>query len=286
MPSEQSEKNLEIWNKLERTNPRFTKEATVDGQRRTTIRPMYSIKKVTAALGPVGFAWGWHLVQQHYQAYAAGTPEEVVVHTATVRAWFRQPDGSTREVDGVGTTKAAYWTRPKQEGAQPRYIVDDEAAKKSLTDALSKIMSVLGASADVWLGTYDPSWRPPRPPEEQTVNTEAPEPAVEHDTDGVVAEAKPAPLRNEPRTIREIEDVNDPMGLAKLPHWTDRVARLDEKVSQLLKEGSPATACELFWLYRDRMIGRSEPQDKALNLIENFLLLQAPAQMKAPRPGS
>jgi hypothetical protein len=66
-----------------------------------------------------------------------------------VRAWFRQPDGSKEYVEHVGLTKVAYSTRSGE------LYIDDEFAKKSVTDALSKIMLSLGASADIWLGRFD-----------------------------------------------------------------------------------------------------------------------------------
>jgi hypothetical protein len=81
--------------------------------------------------------------------------DQQVIHTCVLRAWFRQPDGSKEHVEHVGHTKAAYWTRPRRPGEKPRYIVDEEFGKKSVTDALSKIMVSVGASADIWLGRFD-----------------------------------------------------------------------------------------------------------------------------------
>ncbi len=77
-----------------------------------------------------------------------------MIQTAVVRAWFRQPDGTKEHVEHIGSTKVAYWSRSKP-GQPPRFVVDEEAAKKSVTDALSKIMMALGASADIWLGRFD-----------------------------------------------------------------------------------------------------------------------------------
>ena len=39
--------NLELWNKVERTNPKYTKKANVKGNNITAIAPQYQIKNVT-----------------------------------------------------------------------------------------------------------------------------------------------------------------------------------------------------------------------------------------------
>jgi len=105
-------------------------------------------------LGPVGFAWGWEVKSERLDTFGMGEDQQVI-HTCVLRAWFRQPDGSKEHVEHVGHTKAAYWTRARRPGEKPRYIVDEEFGKKSVTDALSKIMVSLGASADIWLGRFD-----------------------------------------------------------------------------------------------------------------------------------
>ena len=142
---------LGLWNRLEATDPAFTKRFDKGNFRGTAVDAVYNLKRVTEQLGPVGFAWGWHIVKDELVKFDAGE-EPTWIHNCVVRAWFRQEDGSTREVEHLGSTIAARFVG---RGSSRRFMVDDEYAKKSVTDALSKIMVSLGASADIWLGRFD-----------------------------------------------------------------------------------------------------------------------------------
>lgn len=190
---------LSLWNKLEVTDPAYTKKFDKGNFKGTAVDAVWNIKRVTEQLGPVGFAWGWHIVKDELVKFDAGE-EPTWIHNCVVRAWFKQPDGSTREVEHVGSTIAARFVG-RDRGK--RFMVDDEYAKKSVTDALSKIMVSLGTSADIWLGRFDgnkytppqadevddpladvaPAKEQPRqtrqPPKPQIVPGEPPEAAVE-----------------------------------------------------------------------------------------------------------
>jgi hypothetical protein len=147
---------LQLWDSLELTDAAFTKRFDKGNFKGTAVDAIYNIKRVTEQLGPVGFAWGWHIVKDELVKFDGGDvgsqSEPTWIHNCVVRAWFRQEDGSTREVEHVGSTIAARWVG---RGPNRRFMVDDEYAKKSVTDALSKIMVSLGASADIWLGRFD-----------------------------------------------------------------------------------------------------------------------------------
>lgn len=144
---------LDLWNKLELTDPTYTKRFDKGSFKGTAVDAIYNIKRVTEQLGPVGFAWGWRIVKDELVKFDDGTAAEPTwIHNCVVRAWFRQEDGGIREVEHVGSTIAA---RHVGRGPNRRFMVDDEYAKKSVTDALSKIMVSLGASADIWLGRFD-----------------------------------------------------------------------------------------------------------------------------------
>lgn len=142
---------LDLWNKLEFTDAAFTKRFDKGNFKGTAVDAIYNIKRITEQLGPVGFAWGWHIVKDELVKFDGGD-EPTWIHNCVVRAWFKQPDGGTREVEHVGSTIAARYVG---RGPNRRFMVDDEYAKKSVTDALSKIMVGLGASADIWLGRFD-----------------------------------------------------------------------------------------------------------------------------------
>jgi hypothetical protein len=150
-------KGLELWNKLELTDVAYTKRFDKGSFKGTAVDAIYNIKRVSEQLGPVGFAWGWHIVKDELVKFEAPEAEPTWIHNCVVRAWFRQAGsdasgGSVREVEHVGSTVAARFVG---RGPNRRFMVDDEYAKKSVTDALSKIMVSLGASADIWLGRFD-----------------------------------------------------------------------------------------------------------------------------------
>lgn len=159
---------LDLWNRLEFTDKDYTKKVDRGGFSGTAVDPVYNLKRVTQELGPVGFAWGWKVLSERLDVFGTGD-DAVTMHSLTVRAWFAQDDGSVREVDHIGHTKVSYRTR----GQNARWIVDEEFGKKSLTDALSKIMMSLGASADIWLGRFDGNkYVPPQTEEPATLHQE------------------------------------------------------------------------------------------------------------------
>ena len=152
--AELAKPGLSLWNRLEETDVRYVKSFDRGSFKGTAVDATYNVKRVSDLLGPVGYAWGWEVKSERLDTFGVGEDSQTI-HTCVLRAWFRQPDGSKEFVEHVGHTKAAYWTRPRRPGDKPRFVVDEEFAKKSVTDALSKVMVNLGASADIWLGRFD-----------------------------------------------------------------------------------------------------------------------------------
>lgn len=144
----------ELWDKIEETDVQYVKSFDNGSFKGTAVDATYNVRRITEHLGPAGFNWGWEIKMDRFDTFGAGEDQQTV-HTAIVRAWFRQEDGSKEYLEHVGQTRAAYWTRARRPGDKPRFVVDSEAVKKSTTDALSKIMVSLGASADIWLGRFD-----------------------------------------------------------------------------------------------------------------------------------
>ena len=152
--AELAKPGLSLWNRLEETDVRYVKSFDRGSFKGTAVDATYNVKRVSDLLGPVGYAWGWEVKSERLDTFGVGEDAQTI-HTCVLRAWFRQPDGSKEFVEHVGHTKAAYWTRARRPGDKPRFVVDEEFAKKSVTDALSKVMVSLGASADIWLGRFD-----------------------------------------------------------------------------------------------------------------------------------
>lgn len=166
--SEDAQDNLKIWRSVMRTDPRFTKQMTGTGFEGTSINAEYMIMRATEIFGPIGSRWGFEILEDRM---IPGAPFSEAIyedkkfignrmlrdgdgtllfeqnHSMKIRLWY-QTEADEGSVHAYGATPYMYKTK---NGIK----CDGEAQKKSLTDALKKALSLLGFSADVWLGLYD-----------------------------------------------------------------------------------------------------------------------------------
>jgi hypothetical protein len=148
-----SEQNLSLWDRVWQTDPAHTKAVKLDGRMITSINPTYMVRQATEQWGPLGIGWGYEIVEERFDPGAPIIDENgkvlanMVMHTLLLKLWYTQ-DGERGEVEHFGHTP--YVSRTKW-GAS----TDMDAPKKSLTDALKKCLSMLGFSADIFLGLYD-----------------------------------------------------------------------------------------------------------------------------------
>lgn len=152
--------HLALWNQVEKTDPRFTKEFNRGGGfKGTAINPTYLARKATETFGPAGLGWGWSVLgeEQMVGVQIADDCREII-HSLHVEVWYR-PTRAMCEQYGVDF---GFIARISQFGAttfvgKNKYgaFTDEETKKKSLTDAIGKCLSLLGFSADVHLGKYD-----------------------------------------------------------------------------------------------------------------------------------
>jgi len=129
--------NLELWNKVEKTNPKYTKEAKIGGHKITAIAPQYQIMQVTEQFGTYGKTWGFKNIELSYDLVEKCN---LVVFKGT----FFFPSG---EFEIINSCKL-YMNRECT-------MVDDNFAKKIETDALTKAISKLGFNADIFMGKFD-----------------------------------------------------------------------------------------------------------------------------------
>ncbi|MDX7272605.1 hypothetical protein SJ322_10115 [Serratia marcescens] len=160
--------NLGIWNRVYKTDAKFTKAFSNNGGG-TSINGTYMVMQATKVFGPQGTGWGVEIIEERFDNGAplmqnvkqadgsfiksiisngAGGYLCEVNHTVKIRLWYKH-GGKTGEVLSYGCTPYIY---AAQGG---RYLSDGEAPKKSLTDATKKALSQLGFSADIFLGLYD-----------------------------------------------------------------------------------------------------------------------------------
>lgn len=134
--------NLELWEKLGKTDPSHTKQFKRGGGfAGTAIKPMWSYKRMTEEFGPCGTGWG--IGEPSFQVVPGPEGEVLVFCTASI--WYGA-DKAT--VFGVGGDKAV---GKNKYGLQ----TDDEAFKKAFTDAITNALKMIGVGADVHMGMFD-----------------------------------------------------------------------------------------------------------------------------------
>ncbi len=148
--------NMQIWDKVSTTDTRYTKAAEVGGQKITSLNGTAMIMKATEIFGPVGIGFGWSIVEERFDEgseMVSGEGDKRLVlgrelnHTIKIRFWF-ELGGKRGEIEQYGCTRYLYKSKYGT-------TTDGEAPKKSLTDAIKKSLSMLGFSADVFLGMFD-----------------------------------------------------------------------------------------------------------------------------------
>ncbi|WP_409303011.1 hypothetical protein [Pseudomonas sp. KCJK8993] len=148
--------NMRIWEQVEKTDTRYTKPAEVGGQKITSLSGTAMIMKATEVFGPAGIGFGWSVLEERFDKGAemvSGEGDKRVSlghelnHTVKIKFWF-DLDGKRGELEQYGCTRYLYKSKYGT-------TTDGEAPKKSLTDAIKKSLSMLGFSADVFLGMFD-----------------------------------------------------------------------------------------------------------------------------------
>lgn len=162
--------NLNIWKRVQRTDPRFTKPLEGMGFIGTSINSTYMFMRATEIFGPVGEGWGYEVLEEKF---IDGKPlvepvldernKQVATrflrdgdgalfceqnHSIKIRFWYIIECETRGEFESYGATPYRYQTNY---GIR----VDGEVIKKSLTDAIKKALSMLGFSSDVFMGMHD-----------------------------------------------------------------------------------------------------------------------------------
>lgn len=146
-------KNRIIWDQVEKTDPFYTKQfSRTGGFRGTATNATYLAMRATEIFGPAGIGWGVEIVDEQIMQGAPiiidGNPvAHELIHKVRAKLWYML-DGQRGEVIQFGQTQ--FVGRNKN-----GLYTDEEASKKSLTDAMTKCLSLLGFAADIHSGRYD-----------------------------------------------------------------------------------------------------------------------------------
>lgn len=139
-----SEKMM-LWDRLKVTDPAAVKQITGKPYKGSSPRPFWIVEMLTHEFGPCGIGWGFEIVSERLENLG----DVGVLHYAQVRAWIKT-DGGVASATHIGGTKVAYHSKSG-------FIFDEDAPKKSVTDAMVKAFSYLGVCADIFGGRWDDS---------------------------------------------------------------------------------------------------------------------------------
>jgi hypothetical protein len=131
--------NMDIWNNLCESDPKYLKKISFGARSFTAIDPQYQVMKMTEQFGPVGEGWGWHSTTEIVNV--SNGDSAVLAH---VTVWHGSPSNSF----GAFTGCRKFFDAVKGRMAE-------DAPKMAVTDGLTKALSHIGCDADVFLGKMD-----------------------------------------------------------------------------------------------------------------------------------
>lgn len=131
---------IELWKKVAKVDPKFTKEVNAPGKPKfTNIDTYYLIQEATAEFGSMGHGFG--LKDTTIEEVHLG--EEILLKLSGT-FWF---DGG--EFPIYNALKLMYKT-------SKGYVkVDEDAYKKIMTNTIAKALSYIGFGADVYMGKFE-----------------------------------------------------------------------------------------------------------------------------------
>lgn len=128
------------------TDPKHVKPITGKQYSGNSPKPYWVVERLTDEFGPCGIGWGFQILSERIERFS----ETESLHIAVVRFWYEW-DGKRGELEQIGQTKASYMS------SKDKFILDEDAPKKSVTDALIKCASYIGFAGDIFSGRWDDS---------------------------------------------------------------------------------------------------------------------------------
>lgn len=136
----------DLWERVCTTDPRAVKPITGKQYKGNSPKPYWIVERLTDEFGPCGLGWGFQIISERFERFS----DTDTLHIAAVRFWYVL-DGQRGELEQIGQTKASYVT------SSGNFMLDEDAPKKSVTDALVKCASYLGFAGDIFSGRWDDS---------------------------------------------------------------------------------------------------------------------------------
>lgn len=136
--------NLELWDKVSSTDPKYTKLVEYGRRKFTTINAQFQIRNATEQFGTYGKGFG--IESTTFEHLPLQDEVLLICH-----AIFFYKINEERYSFPISSSIMLL----DRENKTDKLIIDDEAYKKIETDITTKALSKLGFNADVFLGQYD-----------------------------------------------------------------------------------------------------------------------------------
>ena len=137
---------MDLWERAFKTDPKRVKQITGKQYQGNSPSPYWIVQRLTEEFGPCGIGWGTKIISERMERLS----EHDVLHVAHIKLWYVIGE-KKGEIEQVGQTKAAYMT------SSGKMLIDEDAPKKSVTDALVKCASYMGFAGDIFSGRWDDS---------------------------------------------------------------------------------------------------------------------------------
>lgn len=138
--------NMKFWESVKKTDPNRVKPITGKQYKGNSPQPYYLVERMTESFGMCGIGWGLNIINERMERLT----DTDVLHVAVVELWYVH-ESKKGSITQIGQTKACYKT------STGSMLVDEDAPKKSVTDAMTKCMSYLGFAGDIFSGQWDDS---------------------------------------------------------------------------------------------------------------------------------
>lgn len=136
---------MDLWHSVCITDPTQTKKIEGKPYQGTSPKAYWLIQRATETFGPVGRGWGVDVKDHGFQKI-----DDVTIHHWIVITLWYMKDGQKCCFDQTAGSKALY-------KASTGMVYDEDAIKKSKTNATVKALSLLGFAGDIHAGYWNAS---------------------------------------------------------------------------------------------------------------------------------
>ena len=139
----QDNSNMALWHSVCITDPTQTTEIKGKPYKGTSPKAYWLIQRATETFGPIGQGWGVDIKEHGFQKL----DDVTICHWIIIVLWYMK-DGQKCCIEQSGGSKAMY-------KASTGMVYDEDAIKKSKTNATVKALSLLGFAGDIHAGYWN-----------------------------------------------------------------------------------------------------------------------------------